>query len=175
MTHPDLDVAALRAGIHGTPVGDAARCDYCGGDLDLRSSVQYDVLRVVDVPALDQLVDVPDQWTPDAARCPSCARATVAPATAGFGEALVTLSVVESTGGLRIDASSLTVDDASPADDGYAPPAVPPQLVADNADLGIARWLRLAWLFEADTVPEAAVSQLRPLVEASEEVPPGLE
>jgi hypothetical protein len=152
-----------------------ARCDYCGGSLDLRNSVQYDVLRVVDSPALDRLFDVPDAWGPDAARCPSCERDAVAPATEGFNEALVTVSIVESTGDLRIDASSLTVDDASLADDGYSPPAIKPQLIAAHGDLGIARWLRLAWFFESETVPDEAVSQLRPIVEASDEVPPGIE
>ncbi len=174
MADSDLDVADLRSALDGIPVVAAARCDYCGGPLDLRHSVQYDVFRVVDVPALARIFDVGEMWMPDAARCPSCERDAIDPATEGFDEALVRVSLVETAGELAIDTSSLTVDDASLADDGYYPPAVAAELIADYDDLGIARWLRLAWFFETETVPDEAVAELRPILEASEEVPPGL-
>jgi hypothetical protein len=101
---PDLDVSQLRSDIHGEAVATDAACDYCGAPLDTGQSVMYDVIRVADLPNLEQLFDLPTGWFPDAARCQACKRETLAPATDGFDEALIMIQLAESNNLLSIDA-----------------------------------------------------------------------
>lgn len=168
----DLDVAELRSDIHGERVAEARACDYCGATLDVEQPVMYDVIRVADLPNLEQLFDVPTGWIPDASRCQQCERDTLAPATDGFDEALVMVDLVESNDILSIDATSLTPVDVSLDGEGYYPPHVDPRLVAGYSDLGLARWIRVQWLLEHDDGSSSAVAVVRQAVEQSQDVPP---
>ena len=177
MTEPpaDLDVAELRSDVHGERVAEARACDYCGEALDLEQPVMYDVIRVADLPNLEQLFDLPAGWFPDASRCQQCERDTLAPATDGFDEALVMVELVESNDVLSIDATSLTPVDVSPDGEGHHPPYVDPRLVAGYSDIGLARWIRVRWLLEHDDGSSTTVSVVRQAVEQSPDVPPELQ
>jgi len=115
----DLDVSQLRSDIHGERVAAEAACNYCGASLDSGQPVMYDIIRVADLPNLEQLFDLPAGWFPDAVRCQTYERDTLAPATDGFDEALVMIHLAESNNLLSIDASSTTVVDFSPDSEGY--------------------------------------------------------
>jgi hypothetical protein len=166
----DLDVAELRSDIRER-VAEARACDYCGAALDLGQPVMYDVIRVADLPNLEQLFDLPTGWFPDASRCQQCERDTLAPATDGFDEALVMVELVELNGVLSIDATSLTPVDVSPDGEGHHPPYVDPRLVSRYGDIGLARWIRVQWLLEHDDGSSATVSVVRQAVEQSPDVP----
>lgn len=168
----DLDVAELRSDIHGERVAEARACDYCGAAIDCGQPVMYDVIRVADLPNLEQLFDLPTGWFPDASRCQQCERETLAPATGGFDEALVMVELAESNAVLSIDATSLTSVDVSPDGEGYQPPYVNPRLVSGYADIGLARWIRVQWLLEHDDGSSTTVAVIRQAVEQSPDVPP---
>lgn len=171
----DLDVSQLRSDIHGERVAAEAACDYCGAPLDSGQPVMYDIIRVADLPNLEQLFDLPAGWFPDAVRCQACERDTLAPATDGFDEALVMVHLAESNDLLSIDASSTTVVDFSPDGEGYFPPKVDPRMVSEYADVGLARWIRVQWLLDHDDGSSSTVAVVREAVNQSPEVPPEIQ
>lgn len=170
-----IDVGELERDIHGSPVEVERACDYCGGRLDLKQPVMYDVIRIVDMPHLERWVDVPPGWIPDASRCRECEQDSLSPKTEGLDEALVVLHLNESNGAISIDSSSLELVDSSPTGDGHHPPPVPPRLVDKHSDLGLGRWIRVLQLLElANAADDSSpwLSKYRQEIEESKEAPP---
>jgi len=171
----NVDVAELRGDLHEVRVADERRCDYCGEPVALDQPVLYEAIRVGSLPRLEQVFDLPAEWIADALRCPDCDRDSIAPATDGFDEALVTVRLTQSDDGVSIDASSISVSAVAPATEGYRPPAINPTAIAEQGDLGLARWLRLEHILAADDVPRPFVAFVRTAVERSTDVPPAVE
>lgn len=177
------DRDALRRDLHGTPVGlvhttPILRCDYCDTVVETTDSIVYEALRVANLPMLETFLDPPVEWILDAARCHTCAVQQLQPATAGYDEALVRFAVTERDGILNVDGSTLRVVDLALAGEGYAPPQLGTQTLAESGDVGVARWLRLRAHIEqvsaASNDSPAAVKRLTELVNRSSEVPPRL-
>lgn len=171
---PELDATGIQTDIHGERVGPDCPCDYCGEPVDTDRPVLYDVVRVAALPALRQVADLPPNWLPDAVRCPDCHRETVSPATDGFEEALVTVSLAASNGHLRIDASSIDLVDYSPTIEGYSPPAVSPPMVQQSDGVGIGRWLRVAGFLNADSQDPEVTEYFTRICANASDVPPEL-
>jgi len=175
MSEDSLDLATLRSDIHGEPVVPERICDYCGASLPDDGPVQYDIIRITDMPNVEEFFPIPDGWFPDAARCRDCERDAVTPATDGMDEALVTVHLAEGSDIVSVDASSLTIADYAPADVGYYPPKMFPDLIARYQDAGLVRWIRIERLFEMDDGSSDVIAKLRTAVTLSKEVPPGIE
>lgn len=171
---PEFDATGIQADIHGEYVQPECLCDYCGDPVDTDRPVQYDVVRVAALPALRQVADLPPDWLPDAVRCRACHRETVSPATDGFEEALVTVSLAASNGHLRIDASSLDLVDYSPTIEGYSPPAVSPPMVQQGEGVSIGRWLRVAGFLNADSQDPEVREYFTQICANASDVPPEL-
>lgn len=105
--------------IHTTPV---LVCDYCDAAIDTTEPVMYEAIRVADMPNLEKVLDPPQEWILDAARCRDCDIERLDPATEGYDEALLFLAVSKSDGIVSVDPSTLTVADLSPNEEGYYPP-----------------------------------------------------
>jgi len=174
--HPtDIDLAELSSDIHGERVAKAHACDYCGATLDLGQPVMYDVIRVAEMPNLEQLFDLPAGWFPDASRCQQCERDTLTPATDGFDEALVMVELVESNDVLSIDATSATPVDFSPDGKGHYPPKVDPRLMSTYNDIGLGRWIRVKRLLNHGDSSSSTVAAVREAVNQSRDVPPEIQ
>lgn len=170
-----LDIAVLKDDIQGESVAEAPRCDYCGDSIAVDQPVEYDVIRIANLPNLEQLVNPPAGWFADALRCQDCNRDQITPATNGFDEALVMVTLSESERGYSIDTSSFTVVDVSLENDGYEPPMVDPRRVAQYQDMGLARWLRVKWLLEHDDGSTASIASIREGAKRSQDIPPSVE
>lgn len=171
-TTPDID--ELKHDIHGERVADEHQCDYCGAVVEIDGPVQYEVLRLTDMQSIEQLPDVPSGWVPDALRCAACERAELEPTTDGVDEVLIEVRLANSADVLSIDASSITVVDFSPGEEGYYPPLVDMQLLMRFRDLGLTRWMRIQHLLELDDGTGDVGEALRTCVKHSLEVPPSL-
>lgn len=172
---PALDVRAVQRAIHGHRVVSARLCDYCGEPFTIDDPVLYEVVRIRDLPNFEALVDPPEGWFPDAARCQACHRDRLAPATDGIDEALVTLEITESAGLLRIDATDLEVVDYAPSSEGYDPPVMDVALVASYRDLLFARWIRLQRSLEIIEDADEFAPRFQQLLALSRDVPPQLQ
>lgn len=172
---PTLDVSELQRDIHGHRVVSARLCDYCGGTVGIDEPVLYEVIRIVDLRAVERLFGPLEGWVPDAARCQACHRETLSPATEGIDEALVRLELTESAGMLRLDATTLEVVDYAPSGEGYHPPKLNPRLMAAYEDLGLARWIRLQQLQELIEAADATETTISRLIDLSREIPPDLQ
>lgn len=138
----------LRHDLHGETVGlrhttPILVCDYCDTIIDITEPVMYEAIRVVDLPNHEALLDPPEEWVLDAARCRNCEIDHLDPATKKYDEALLLLAVNNADGILSVDTSSLTVADLSPDSEGYYPPQIEAQTALAGDDLGYARWLRI--------------------------------
>lgn len=167
----DWDVAELRQDIHGDIVVNPPQCDYCGRAVAIDQPVLYEVVRIADMPNLEQLFAPPTDWFADALRCHRCDIDAVSPATEGFDEALVCVNLAESNEVVSIDASSLTVVDCSPVDAGFYPPMVSLAVLEQTGDLGLGRWARVQGLFEYGDQRSPLVAAVREAVEFSREIP----
>ncbi len=167
----DWDVGELRQDIHGDIVVNPPQCDYCGRAVAIDQPVLCEVVRIADMPNLEQLFAPPVDWFADALRCHRCAVDAVSPATEGFDEALVRVTLAESNEVVSIDASSLTVVGCSPVDEGYYPPMVSLNVLAQSGDIGVARWVRVQGLFEYGDQTSPLVAAVREAVEFSRESP----
>lgn len=172
---PAATKETLKREVHGEGVVTSRLCDYCGAHFEIDDPVQYDVLRVGDMANLKAMIPAPVTWLPDAARCHDCEVDTIEPATDGFDEALVSLTINDSNGVLSVDTTTLTVVDFSPDGDGYQPPLFSPTLVTQRQDLGLVRWIRIEQLLALDTGESDIVEIIRSAAEQSPEIPPGLD
>lgn len=97
--YDDLDTEELSHDLHGTEVGqtNAFICDYCDSKIPIDEPVLYEAVQIGELPNLKAVVNTPPGWGLDVARCPPCDIDTIAPATDGFDEVLVmlTINVVE--------------------------------------------------------------------------------
>lgn len=173
-------VDELKRDLHGEQVGrpHALVCDYCDAEIDITEPVMYESLRIVDMPKLEQLLELSDEWVLDAARCRDCEIESLKPATDGYDEALILLSINESSGVLSADSSELTVVDVSPDGEGYYPPRIPANVVAEVGDPGYARWLRTEAVvddLESGEYPPDVAELIRKEVKKSKEVPPSVD
>lgn len=175
--HDNLDTEKLVHDLHGMEVSQAEPfiCDYCTSEISIDEPVLYEAIQIGEMPNLKAVVNMPSGWGLDAARCPSCDIDTIDPATDGFGEVLVMLSINESNGVLSADASQLTVVDHSPDGGGYYPPRVNPQLIAKTNDLGQARWTRLKYILENPPFAETIPQEYRNALKQSKEIPPNVD
>lgn len=169
----------LKRDLHGERAGSRRTlvCDYCDAEIDTAEPVMYEALRVVDMPNLQKLIDPPEGWTLDAARCRDCEIESLEPATDGYDEALILLSINESSGILSADSAEMTIVDTSPDGDGYYPPKVPGNVLAEANDPGFARWTRMKGILDSlksDDHPPEFVELLRKGVKQSKEVPPSV-
>lgn len=171
---PSLDTNELRREIHGEHVASELRCDYCGAAIDSDGTVQYDILRLTDMQVVEQLPGVPSGWVPDALRCGVCERDSLDPTTDGVDEALVEVRLANSSDVFSIDATSITVVDYSPGDDGYYPPVVNLSLLLSERDLGLVRWMRVQHLLESTNDQRIVQDTIRNWIERSPDVPPSL-
>lgn len=167
------DIDAMKSDLHGERVGTNPICDFCDGRIDIDEPVMYDILRVVDLPSIEQLLDPPSSWLPDTLRCQECEIDTLDPATKGLDEACLISHLNESHGVLSIDASSVSIVDVSAHTDGYHAPMVSPMVMSDTGDLGLARWIRVQWFVNNDFHP-LSDEIWNKIVEQSKEVPPDL-
>lgn len=135
----------------------------------------YDVIRLADMPSLEEMFGHQSGWFADASRCRQCERETVAPATEGVDEAIVMVELVERNGVLSIDASSLTAVDYSADDDGYQPPKIDLGLMMTYRDIGLGRWMRVQWVLKHGDPSSNTVPVIRTLVKVSPDVPPDLQ
>jgi hypothetical protein len=169
----------LRHDLHGERVDrpNPFVCDYCDAEISTEEPVMYETLRVVDMPNLEKLVESPEEWILDAARCRNCEIENLEPATDGFDEALILLSINESNNILSADTSGMTVADVSPDGEGYYPPQVDITVLFGTNDPGYARWIRMISLLdniESEDYPEEVVESLREAIRRSKEVPPSV-
>jgi hypothetical protein len=174
----------LRHDLHGETVGIVHTtpilvCDYCGATIDTTEPVMYDAIRIADMPHLTTLLDPPQEWVLDTARCRDCEIERLDPATEGYDEALVVLTVHDADGIQSVDTTTLTVVDLSLAGDGYYPPLSWAHTLTETDDHGHARWLRMqAHLEELKTAPDAppaAVDMLQDIIKRSQDIPPGID
>ncbi|MFC6965143.1 hypothetical protein ACFQL7_27745 [Halocatena marina] len=168
-----IDRSELKSDLHGEQVGEEPICDFCDTPIEIEGPVMYDTLRVMDMPNLQRLFNPPSGWVPDTLRCQECEIDTLEPATKGLDEACVIVHLNESNGIFSIDASSITIADGSPHDEGYYPPVVNPMLMSDTGDLGLARWIRVQWFVNHSHHP-LTDSIWKEMVEQSKDVPPDL-
>lgn len=159
-TSGGVEVAELRSAIHGAPVGrrGVVYCDFCEEEVPIDDPLVYDVVRVYDLATLEALLDFPERWFPDAARCKGCAVETVFPETDGWEEAIVRVEVNASNGVLSLDASSLIVLDYSPGDVGEHPPPIPLSVV-NQTGYSFSRWgfMKSALVTDDVDLPQASV------------------
>lgn len=176
-TAGDLDVDALNGDLHGERVGGPRGlvCDYCGAAMPTGAPVCYEALRVADFPNLDQLLEVPDGWHLDAARCQDCELDAIDPATDGYDEALIMVTITETDGVLSLDASQLSVVDFVPTETGYYPPVLTREMLVDPQDYGVCRWLRQQGILEQPAATEAVREAAWESLRHSKEIPPQLE
>jgi hypothetical protein len=133
--------------------------------------VLYEVIRVVDVPSLAPPFAPPLIWIPDAARCPDCLCSSIHPATMGYDEALVRLSLTHSNGVFSIDGSSVTLVAASPSSEGTRSPPIAYEFIFRYADFGLPRWIRIQRIFESSNT-NSILTHVREAVEHARDVPP---
>jgi hypothetical protein len=175
-TGDEIDPETLRRDLHGEPVGGPYGfvCDYCAAPMPTGEPVFYEAIRVVDLPNFEALLAPPDNWVLDASRCANCELDTLTPATDGYDEASVMVSVAERDGVLSLDASSMTIIDYSLDGDGYYPPPFNLANITDITDYGYIRWLRKLGMLEIAATQEAreAIWEVLDLVA---ELPPELE
>ena len=170
----------LKHDLHGERVGEQHRfiCDYCGTDINTVEPVMYEALKVVDMPNLERAIDLPDKWILDAVRCQSCEIEGLEPATDGYDEALIFISINESGGVRSADCSELTVVDVSPNGKGYYPPRIPFSVLANGTDPGYARWTRTKGILEdlasGDYDPDF-VRKMQEAVKESRDIPPSVD
>lgn len=167
----------LKHDLHGEQVGKAHQfiCDYCDGKISITEPVMYEALRVVDMPNLEKLIGPPDEWMLDAARCRNCEIERLDPATDGYDEALILLSINESNSILSADTTNMTVVDVSPDGEGYYPPLVGLTLLVKRRDPGYPRWMRMKGVLdnlESGDYPADFVKSMRETVRQSKETPP---
>lgn len=172
--HAELDTETLTHDLHGTDVNqsDPFICDYCNANIPINEPVLYEAIRIGEMPNLKAILNTPPGWGLDAARCQACDIDTIEPATDGFDEALVMLTIKESNGIRSADSSQLTVVDYSPNGDGYYPPPVDPQLIAKMNDFGPARWIRLRYVLEQPGFTEKVSQEYLEALKQSREIPP---
>lgn len=163
----------LRAALHGARVGQDAHvyCDYHDRPtlIPTDEPIMYDCIRVVDLPDWEPLLDPPETWLLDAARCRECETDALEYPTSGYAEALIMLTLTEANDILSIDAATLTMLDYSPADEGNPPP-IPDAMLALEDDVGIARWTRLLNWLETDP-PQPIREHLEHLIAESPNSP----
>lgn len=167
----------LRRKLHGEQVGTpySLVCDFCSTEIDIAEPVMYDALRVVDMPNLETLINPPKEWILDAARCRACESESVDPATDGYDEALILLSINESNDILSADTSNMTVVDVSPHEEGYYPPVIDPNLLIKSDDAGFARWIRMIGILDdsrSNNYPQLVEESIETMIRHSREVPP---
>lgn len=174
----------FRHDLHGETVGithitPIFVCDYCDTIIDTAEPVMYEAIRVADMPNLEKLFAPPQEWILDAARCRDCEIEQLDPATNGYDEALLVLTVHEADGIQSVDASTLTVVDLSPAEKGFYPPLSWAHTLTETGDLGHARWLRMqAHLEDMKTsarAPPEAVEMLEDIIKRSKDIPPSID
>lgn len=134
----------FRHDLHGEPVGlvhttPILRCDYCDAVVETTDSIMYEALQVANLPMLETFLDPPVEWVLDAARYHTCAVQQLQPATARYDEALVRFVVTETDGILSVDGSPLWIIDLALASEGYVPPQLGTQTLAESNDRGAAR------------------------------------
>ena len=172
-----IDRAKIRHDLHGEGVGRAGSfvCDYCDAEIAIDEPVMYDALRVVDMANLEKLLDPPEGWVLDAARCGDCELEKIDPATEGFDEVLLMININNSNDVLSADLSNFAVVDYSLSAEGYYPPMVDLDYLVESSDLGRARWLRTEPLLRMDHIDETVVSMIHEAIERSKDVPPGIQ
>jgi len=177
MSHdpPDIALSKIQRAIHRNPIAPQCRCDYCAQPVDSNGPVLYEVIRVVDLPYLQQILRLPDVWFPDALRCDDCAIETIDPATDGYDEALVRVDLMTANETVRIDTGSIELVDYSPTSDGYQPPVVAPSQIVQDSDVGVGRWIRVAAYLDTELrTPPDLVAHFTAICDHSSDVPPGL-
>jgi hypothetical protein len=169
--HPPTD--EIRAALHGARVGHVGEvyCDYHNHPtrIPTEEPIMYDCIKVVELPDWEPLLDPPETWLLDAARCRECETDALEYPTHGYAEALVMLTLTEANDILSIDAATLTVLDYSPAHEGSLPPTTDAMLALED-DVGIARWTRLLKWLETDP-PQPIREHLEHLIAESPDAP----
>lgn len=162
----------IKRDIHGAAIHVPPKCDYCGGPAAATGRVQYEVLRLGDLKAVERLFDHLSMWLLDALRCEHCIIEAIDPATDGYDEALVWVSFVETNRQLTVDASAVELIDFSPHPEGYYPPKTNPVLMLQYSDPGLARWMRLQRLIERNHDTPELLEQFEPYIPNGREIPP---
>ncbi|WP_254547323.1 hypothetical protein [Halomarina pelagica] len=136
-----MEIQQIKRDLHGEPVGRAGSfcCDFCDAAIAIGEPVMYDIASVDEMPNLEALVDLPDGWALDAARCRECEVDSISPETDGWEEAVVMLSINESNGVLSADTTEITVVDYSPGNEGTYPPPVPLAFFTQHG-YSMSRW-----------------------------------
>jgi hypothetical protein len=171
---PDIALSKIQRAIHRSPIAPQCRCDYCAQSVDSNGPVLYDVIRVVDLPYLQQILRLPDVWLLDALRCDDCAIETIDPATDGYDEALVRVDLVTANETVRIDTGSIEFVDYSPTSDGHYPPMIAPSQITQDYDVGVGRWIRIAGFLDAEPQHPETIAHFTTICERSSDVPLGL-
>lgn len=171
----------LKRDLYGKQVGEthALVCDYCDAEVSITEPVMYEARRVGDMPEFKKAIDIPEEWRLDAARCHNCKIESLKPATNGFDEALILVSVTESNAILSIDTAQMSVVDISSDGNGYHPPQIgdPSIHVFTSGDLRYARWTRMKGVLnglDPSETPTKFVEAAQRIIEQSKEVPPGI-
>ncbi|WP_136591966.1 hypothetical protein [Salinigranum halophilum] len=155
----DTIVEEIRRGVHGELTGadpNTVQCDLRdfhdeSQSIETDRPVQFEVIRIVDLPSLEQFCPIPDGWMLDLLRCPTHERTALGDATDGYDEALVEVTLNDSGAGYTVDASELRLIDYSPASEGGRPPLMPMRPVVralQCGDFGIFRVSRVQLLVE---------------------------
>lgn len=167
---PELDEEKLKRDLHGEQVGQIGsfHCDFCGMEIPIDEPVMYDITKVHDMPNLESVVNLPDGWALDAARCQQCEVEGVIPETDGWEEAVVMLSINESNGVLSADASNLTVIDYSPGNDGHYPPPIQPAFL-NQQGASISRWAFIKSFVENTEEKTKPIQLYREMLEEMDE------
>jgi hypothetical protein len=150
----DSVTKSIRQGIHGEPTGVGGPDVYCDVDetheerraVDPTRRIQFECIRVVDVPEIELYTTPPDRWVPDLLRCGECSRSDLGRTTEGYDEALVELAITDSGQGYVLDATELRLLDYSPATDGVRPPPLPLRFIVKRlgeGDFGVHRASRV--------------------------------
>ena len=180
---PEL-VQSIKTDIDGIEIDVARKCDYCGDDIDTRSPVQCEVIRLGDMPNLRAVLLAsplpnPNGWETDSLRCRNCEIDTLPLETDGFDEALVTLNIADTAGRVTVETSELELIDVSKDGTGHHPPKFNLQVLIQSRDVGLVRWTRIKGLLDAqgdsdDDVPKI-VKKIKDAVSKTKEVPPAVD
>ncbi|WP_152421667.1 hypothetical protein [Halogeometricum pallidum] len=164
-----LNKQRVKHDLHGEEVGRRGSfyCDFCNTKMSIEEPIMYDIARIHDMAHLELLVDLPDGWSLDAARCQNCEVEGITPETDGWEEAVVILSVNESNGVLSVDAHSLTVVDYSPGEEGECPPPVQAAFLSRQG-VSMSRWGFLKSVIETTEVDVRPLQVYRDMLEELE-------
>lgn len=140
----------------------------------MRRPVLYEALHITDLSNIQRLMEPPDMWMLDGARCEACAIETIEPATDGVAEALVRLPIAEANGIFSADTRGLDLVSHVPGDVGYHPPRVALDVLVEDLDFGLLRWHRLRILLEVAASKDVTPSLLFECIEQSRDIPPSV-